>query len=43
MARYGVGAALQTFNLLLPYITVFILCPLLDFVSRHRTHTQAIV
>ncbi|WMQ74146.1 MAG: Protein TsgA [Sodalis sp.] len=43
VARYGVGAALQTFNLLLPYITVFILCPLLDFVSRHRTHTQAIV
>ncbi|MGL9723801.1 MFS transporter TsgA [Sodalis sp. (in: enterobacteria)] len=41
VARYGVGAALQTSNLL--YVTVFILCLLLGFVSRHSTHTQAIV
>lgn len=41
VARYGVGAALKTSNLL--YVTVFILCLLLGFVSRHRTHTQAIV
>lgn len=40
VARYGVGAALQISNLL--YVTVFILCLLLGFVSRHRTHSQAI-
>lgn len=39
VARYGVGAALQTSNLL--YVMVFILCLLLGFVSRHRTHSQA--
>lgn len=40
VARYGVVAALQTSNLL--YVTVFILCLLLGFISRHRTHNQAI-
>ncbi|KYP97550.1 transporter [Sodalis-like endosymbiont of Proechinophthirus fluctus] len=41
VAHYGVSAALQTSNLL--YVTVFVLCLLLGFVSRHRTHSQTIV
>lgn len=40
VARYGVSAALQTANLL--YAAVFVLCLLLGFVSRHRSHSQAI-
>lgn len=40
VARYGVGAALQASNLL--YVTVFVLCLLLGFVSRYRTHSQAV-
>lgn len=37
VARYGVSAALQASNLL--YVTVFVLCFLLGFVSRHRIHS----
>lgn len=40
VARYGGGAALQASNLL--YVTVFVLCLLLGFVSRHRIHSQAV-